>query len=182
VRKFAVLLAFAASCANENLKETEGARRAFEEWAKAASAGDAEKTLAGFSDANKSQWLYIRLNENDPRTRQWRGQLTGGPRTALDLWWGQALKHGNGRDEPLHSMVLDHPSFLQLFREFFVLEARAIQTGLSRAEVTNTYGDDSGVTVLVKSGLGKPIEYYQMVYEGNGWKIDLYKPPQLGGK
>ena len=182
MRKFAVLLVLAASCATEAPKETEGAKKAFEEWAKAASSGDVERTLAGFSDANKSQWLYTRLNENDLRTKKWRGELTGAPRTSLDLWWGQALKNGNGRDEPLHSIVLGHPSFIELFREFFTLEAQAIQTNLSRAEVTKTYGDESGVTVLVKSGPGKPVEYYQMIYEGNAWKIDLYKPPQPGGK
>jgi hypothetical protein len=182
VRKLAVLLLLAASCASEAPKQTEGARKAFEEWAKAASEGDAEKTLAGFSDANKSQWLFDRLNENDARVRKWRGDLSGAPRTHLDLWWGQAIKHGNGRDEPLRDVVLNHPSFHQLFREFFTLEAKSIQTSLSRAEVTQTYGDDSGVTVLVKSGPGKPVEYYQMIYEGNGWKIDLYKPPQPGGR
>src|SRR4029453_11357007 len=85
VRKLAALFAFAAaSCAGPELSD--GARKAFEEWAKAASSGDAEKTLAGFSDANKSAWLFDRLNENDPRTRRWRGDLTGTPRTALDLW------------------------------------------------------------------------------------------------
>jgi len=182
VRKLAVLLVFAASCATPTAKETDGARKAFEEWAKAASSGDAERTLAGFSDANKSAWLYERLNENDPRTRRWRGDLTGTPRTALDLWWGQALKNGNGRDEPVSSVVLTHPTFLRMFREYFTAEAQSIQTGLSRAEVTQAYGDASGVTVLVKSAPGMPVEYYQMVYEGNRWKIDLYKPPQPGGK
>ena len=182
MRKFALLLVLAASCATETTKETESAKKAFEDWAKAASSGDAERTLEGFSDANKSQWLFTRLNENDVRTRKWRGELTGPPRTSLDLWWGQALKHGNGRDEPLTSLVLGHPTFVQLFREFFTLEMQAIQSNLSRAEVTRTYGDDTGVTVLVKSAPGKPVEYYQMVYEGNSWKIDLYKPPQAGGK
>ena len=181
MRKFAVLLALAASCAAEP-KATDSAKRAFEEWAKAASAGDAEKTLSGFSDANKSQWLFDRLNENDPRAKRWRGDLTGEPRTALDLWWGQALKNGSGRNEPAPALVLSHPTFIALFRVFFTAEAKSIQTGLSRAEVTQTYGDDSGVTVLVKSGPGMPVEYYQMVYEGNSWKIDLYKPPQGGGK
>lgn len=182
MRKLAVLLVLAASCASESTKEVDGAKKAFEEWAKAASSGDADRTFAGFSDANKSQWLFQRLNENDFRTRKWRGELTGASRTALDLWWGQALKHGNGRDEPLSPLVLRHPSFIELFRDFFILEAQAIQTNLSRAEVTRSYGDDSGVTILVKAGPGRPVEYYQMVYEGNSWKIDLYKPPQAGGK
>ena len=182
MRKLAVFLALAASCAAPPPQLTDGARQAFEAWAKAASSGDAEKTLDGFSDANKSQWLFDRLNENDSRARQWRGALTGEPRTRLDLWWGQALKNGNGRDEPLNGFVLGHPSFLQLFREFFVAEAKTIQTGLSRAQVTQAYGDATGVTVLVKSGPGMPVEYYQMIYEGNGWKIDLYKPPPPGGK
>ena len=182
MRKLAVLLLLSASCASNADQQTDGARKAFEEWAQAASSGDAEKTLAGFSDGNKSQWLFDRLNENDPRTREWRGNLTGVARTHLDLWWGQALKNGNGRAEPLREVVLNHPTFIQLFREFYTMEMKSIQTNLSRAEVTQTYGDDSGVTVLVKSGPGKPIEYYQMIYEGNGWKIDLYRPPQAGGR
>lgn len=181
MRKLAVCFILAASCASEPT-QTDTARKAFQEWAKAASTGDADKTLAGFSDANKSQWVYQLLNENDPRARRWRGQLTGTPRTSLDLWWGQALKNGNGRNNPLSQLVLGHPSFIELFREYFTAEARVIQTNLSRAEVTQTYGDATGVTVLVKSGAGMPIEYYQMVYEGDGWKIDLYKPPQGGGK
>jgi hypothetical protein len=181
VRKLVALFLLAASCAGEPT-QVEGAKKAFVEWAKAASSGDAEKTLAGFSDANKSQWLYQRLNENDPKTKRWRGQLTGSPRTSLDLWWGLALKHGDGRSEPLSANVLGHPSFIELFREFYTAELQSIQTGLSRAEVTQTYGDATGVTVLVKSGPGMPVEYYQMIYEGNGWKIDLYKPPQPGGK
>jgi hypothetical protein len=181
VRKFAVLLVLAASCA-EAPTQSDGARKAFQEWAKAASSGDAEATLAGISDRNKSDWLYDRLTENDSLARKWRGELTGSPRTALDLWWDQALKRGNGRDQPLQSSVLYLPSFTQLFREYFVREAKAIQTGLSRAEVTNTYGDDTGVTVLVRCGPGMPIEYYGMIYEGNGWKIDIYRPPQPTGK
>jgi hypothetical protein len=181
VRKVVALFLLAASCASEST-QAEGARKAFVEWAKAASSGDAEKTLAGFTDANKSQWLYDRLNENDLRSNRWRGALTGAPRTALDLWWGQALKHNDGRTEPLNSLVLAHPSFVALFREYFTAEAQAIKTGLSRAEVTQTYGDATGVTVLVKAGPGMPVEYYQMIYEGNGWKIDLYKPPQPGGR
>ena len=183
MRKFAaLLLALSASCAAEPPKVADGARKAFEEWAKAASAGDADKTLAGFSHAYQSQWLYERLNENEPRARRWRGLLEGSPRTSLDLWWGQALKLGNGREQPLHGLVLNHPTFLQLWRDYFTAEALAIQTGLSRAEVAETYGDASGVTVLVKSGPGMPPEYYGMVYEGTNWKIDSYRPPQGGGK
>jgi hypothetical protein len=182
VRKLAVLFLLAASCAAEPPHHLDGARKAFEEWAKAASSGDAERTLAAFTDGNKSDWLYARLNENDPRSKRFRGELTGAPRTALDLWWGQAIRNGNGRDQPVSSLVLGDPSFVALFREYFTAEAKAIQTGLSRAEVTQAYGDATGVTVLVKSGPGMPIEYYQMIYEGNSWKIDLYKPPQPGGK
>jgi len=181
VRKLAVLLALTASCSG-GPQVTEGARKAFEDWAKAAASGDAEKTLAGFSDAKKSDWLYDRLTENDPLAKLWRGDLTGEARTQLDLWWGNSLKHGNGRDEPLRDIVLTHPSFVQLFRQYFIREAKSIQTGLARAEVTTTYGDSTGVTVLVKSGPGAPVEYYGMIFEGNGWKIDAYKPPQQGGK
>lgn len=181
MRKLAALLLLAASCADAP-KVSDGARKAFEAWAKAASSGDAEKTLAGLSEAYKSSWLYERLNANDPIARKWRGELTGAPRTALDLWWGQAIKHGSGREEPLNGTVLEHPSFIKMFRDYFVLEAKMIQTGLSRAEVTEAYGDGTGVTVLVRSGPQMPVEYYQMVYEGTEWKIDLYRRPQPAGK
>jgi len=181
VRKLAVVFLLAASCSHEPT-QNDTARKALLDWAKSAASGDVEKTLAGFSSAYQSQWLYQRLAENDGRVRRWRGQLEGSPRTALDLWWGQALKRGNGRDEPLNSLVLGHPSFIQLWREYFTAELPTIQTGLSRVEVTETYGDSTGVTVIVKSGPGMPAEYYGLVYEGTSWKIDSYRPGQVLGK
>ncbi|MBI3854664.1 MAG: hypothetical protein HY293_03115 [Planctomycetes bacterium] len=181
MKRIAALMLLLASCAQPPT-QNDYARQALEAWMKSAMAGDAEKTVAAFSDAYKSEWLYLRLQENDPIARRWRGDLSGSPRTALDLWWGVALKHGNGRDEPAQATVLYHPSFVQMFREYFIREAQSIRDGLSRAEVTSVYGDNSGVTVVVKSSPGGPPELYGMVYERDGWKIDNYKGPQGGGR
>ena len=181
MRKLAVLLLLAASCA-EAPKNTDIARKAFEDWARAAVAGDAEKTLAGFTDAKKSEWLFERFLENDLIVRKWRGELTGEPRTHLDLWLGVAKRHGNGRAEPLQSIVLDHPSFAQMFREYFVLTAHEIKASFSRMEIAQVFGDDQGVTVAVKSGPGTPTELYELIFERNGWKIHTYKQPLNGGR
>jgi len=183
VRTFAAaaLMLLAVSCA-EAPKQTDFAKKSFEEWAKAAAAGDAEKTLAGFTDARKSEWLYERFLENDAIARRWRGELTGEARTHLDLWLGVSGKHGNGRTEPLQGIVLDHPSFAKMFREYFTLTANGIKAALSRVEVAQVYGDDSGVTVAVRSGPGTPTELYGLVYENNAWKIDTYRQPLNGGR
>jgi hypothetical protein len=177
VKKFAaVWLLVAAGCASPEPKQTEVARRTFEDWTKAAAAGDAEKTLAMFSDAKKSEWLFDLLEENDAIARRWRGELTGAARTDLDLWWGISHRNGNGR-EPLRASVLTHPSFIQMFREYFTRTAGAIKTQLSKLEVTNVYGDDTGITVAVRGGPGAPTELYGLVYERDGWKIDTYRQP-----
>ena len=183
MKRFAAVLVLAggwtllsAGCATPEAKQTDVARKTFQDWAKSAAAGDAEKTFAMFSDARKSEWLFERLEENDALTRRWRGELTGTARTELDLWWGVAHRTGNGR-EPLRSTVLAHPSFLQLFREFFMQSAGAIKTQMSKLEVTSVYGDDTGITVAVKCGAGAPTELYGLVYERDGWKIDTYRQP-----
>jgi len=176
VRRFIAVLLLAAGCASQEPKQTEVARKMFEEWARAAATGDAEKTLSMFSDAKKSEWLFERLEENDALARRWRGELTGGPRTDLDLWWGLSHKKGSGRD-PVAATVLGHPTFIQLFREYFMRTVTAIKNQFSRLEVTNIYGDDTGITVAVKCGAGAPTEMYGLVYERDGWKIDSYRQP-----
>jgi hypothetical protein len=182
VRRFAAaLVLLAVSCA-ETPKQTDFARRAFEDWAKAAAAGDADKTLAGFTDARKSEWLYDRFLEKDAIARRWRAQLTGEARTHLDLWLGVSDRHGNGRQEPLLPVVLDHPSFAAMFREYFTLTARGIKDSLSKIQITQVYGDDSGVTVAVRSSPGGPTELYGLIYENSAWKIDTYRQPLNGGR
>jgi hypothetical protein len=170
------VLLFAAGCASQEVKQTDLARKSFMDWAKAAAAGDAEKTLAMLSDARKSEWLFQRLEEGDPAAARWRGELTGPPRTDLDLWWGVAHKTGNGR-EPLRSTVLYHPSFINLFREYFMQSVGAIKSQFSKLEITNAYGDDSGITVTVRCGAGAPTELYGLIFERDGWKVDTYRQP-----
>lgn len=182
MRKLAALLLLAASCAAEPLRHTDLARKGFEEWARSAAAGDAEKTLAGFTDAYKSEWLFERFKQGDLIIRKWRGELTGPARTQLDLWMGVSTRHGNGRQEPLTGAVLDHPSFAPMFRECFVLDAQLIKAMFNRMEIAQVYGDDQGVTVAVRSAPGAPVEMYEMVYERAGWKINNYKPPLGGGR
>lgn len=178
----ALLVVLAASCATPAPKPVDTARKSFESWANAAKAGDAEKTLDGFSDAKKSEWLYQLLEDNDPVARRWRGELTGGPRTQLDLWWGIAHNRRNGREEVLSSGVLYHPSFVKMFREYFMQTANAIRAQFSVLEISQVYGDDTGVTVVVKCGVGAPSELYGLVYERDGWKIDSYRQPLTQNK
>jgi hypothetical protein len=176
VKKFAAaaLVLLAVSC-SEPLRQTDFARKAFEDWAKAAAAGDAEKTLAGFTDAKKSEWLFERFVEDDEIVRRWRGRLTGEPRTNLDLWLGVVKRQGSGRASVLPPNVLDHPSFVDMFREYFAQTAKAIRDSLSRVQIAEVYGDDSGITVAVKTSPGSPTVLYGLLYENNGWKIDVWK-------
>lgn len=174
MRKLALLAVFAASCSTESLKMGDMARKEFEAWAKAAVSGDAEKTFAGCSDANLSEWLFKRLEENDAIVRRWRGQLTGRPRTDLDLWWGISRRNGNGRAEVVSQNVLRDPSFAQLFRNFYMLTLDDIRTQFSRMEISHVYGDDTGVTIVAKMGHGPPM-LVGLVFEDNRWKIDTTK-------
>ena len=176
MRRFAAVLLLAAGCASQEAKQTDVARKSFEDWAKATAAGDVEKSLGMLSDARKSEWLFQRLEEGDPIATRWRGELTGVARTELDLWWGIAHRSGNGR-EPLRATVLAHPSFIKLFREYFTLSAGAIKNQFSKLEVTNAYGDDSGITIAVRCGAGAPTELYGLIFERDGWKIDTYRQP-----
>jgi hypothetical protein len=181
VKKLAALLLLTASCASEPTKQVDLARKQFEEWRSAAVAGDAEKTLAALSDAKKSEWLFELLEENDPRANRWRGELTGGPRTDLDLWWGVAHRTRSGR-EPLSAAVLYHPSFAALFREYFTLTASEIRRQMAKLEIIRVYGDDTGVTINVRQGAGARSEMYGLIYERDGWKIDTYSEGLTGQK
>jgi hypothetical protein len=178
-----LLLASLSSCGGDGLisdssptKRSDSARIAFENWVKAAVGGDGIRTFAMLSDANKSGWLYDRLEEGDGSSRRWRQELQGTARTDLDLWLGVAKKHGGGRDEPLPSSVLLDKSLQDLFTEFFMRTQEGIRVQMSRLQIAQVYGDDSGVTVAVRNGVGAT-ELYGMVYERDGWKIDAHRQP-----
>jgi hypothetical protein len=183
VKKLAVLLLWSlASCGGPekssemDAARSKSARDAFENWVRAAVGGDSTKTFDMLSDGNKSGWIYDRLEEGDPSARRWRGELTGTARTELDLWWGVAKQRSSGRDEPLPSSVLLHPSLAQLFAEYFVRTETGIRVQMSRLQISQIYGDDSGVTVAVRNGVGAT-ELYGMIYERDGWKIDAHRQP-----
>jgi len=188
VRKAAALLilgCLGASCASEpaNTKATSGARDTFEGWVRACVDGDWKKVFAGMSDGFKSGWLYDRLSESDTAARRWRVDLSGQARTDLDLWLGVAKKREDGREEPLPPAVLDHPSFAGLFRELFMRDFNGggIRVQMSRLQIAQTYGDDSGVTVAVKNGLNST-ELYGLIYERDGWKVDAHRQPLTQGR
>lgn len=189
MRKSAALLCLAlASCGGDDLvsdssptKRSDSAREAFQNWVKAAVAGDGIRTFAMLSDGNKSAWLYDRLEEGDSSARRWRAELTGTARTDLDLWLGVAKKRGNGRDEPLPSSVLLDKSLQDLFVEFFVRTQEGIRVQMSRLQIAQVYGDDSGVTVAVRNGVGAT-ELYGLIYERDGWKIDAHRQPLTPGR
>ena len=178
-----VLGTLVASCSSDPgaPKVLNGAREAFEDWVRACVDGDSNKVFRGMSDGYKSGWLFDRLEELDPETRRWRGDLTGPARTDLDLWLGMAKKHGDGREESLPATVLDHPTFGMLFRELFMRDysGGGIRTQMSRIQISNVYGDDSGVTVTVKNGV-KTTELYGLIFEHGAWKIDGHRQPLQG--
>lgn len=184
MKKFAVLLlGLLSACGGGpqnsgtmDESRSRSAREAFENWVRGAVAGDAVKTFAMLSDGNKSGWLFDRLEEGDASARRWRAELTGTVRTELDLWLGVARQRESGRDEPLPSSVLLHPSLGELFTEYFVRTAGGIKVQMSRLQIAQIYGDDSGVTVAVRNGVGAT-ELYGMIYERDGWKIDAHRQP-----
>ena len=188
MRKAATLLilgCFAASCNPETNKSkvSTSAREMFENWVRACVDGDVAKVFAGMSDGYKSGWIYDRLGESDTAARRWRGDLTGQARTDLDLWLGVAKKREDGREESLPPSVLDHPSFAGLFRDLFMRDFNSggIRVQMSRLQIAQVYGDDSGVTVAVKNGINTT-ELYGLIYERDGWKVDAHRQPLMQGK
>lgn len=178
----ALLALVGASCSSsDTIDRKESARLGFEAWVRDCVNGDSTKVFHGMSDGNKSGWLFDRLEESDASARRWRGELTGQARTDLDLWLGVARRRGNGRDEPLPSSVLTHPSLDALFKELFMRTYDGIRLQMSRLQVSDVFSDDSGVTVSVKNGLGST-ELYGMVYERDGWKIDAHRQPLTQGR
>lgn len=180
MKKLVLLVVFAASCAADPPTASREAREAFEEWIRAGIDGNADKSFAMMSSAMKAEWLYARLEEGDPLARRWRGEMKGGARTDLDLWWGLTHKTQNGRSEPLSASVLSHPSTVKLFKEYFAQTAGAIRNQFSRLQIANIYSDDTGVTISVNFGQGSMTQLYGLVVEGDGWKIDSYAQPRGG--
>ncbi len=187
MRHFAAmgLLLALPSCSPAEPTQVETARAAFQDWMKALAEADSARTFRMMSDANKSQWLYERLEENDPPARRWRGDMSergkADPkaaiaRTDLDLWWAQAHKNGNGRDEPLPETVLEDPTFVVLWNEYIKKNANALKFRMSRVQIGQIYADDSGVTVAARTGT--KTELWGLVYERDGWKVDNYREPQ----
>jgi len=175
----------AASCTPETnkAKASTGAREMFENWVRACVDGDVAKVFAGMSDGYKSGWIFDRLGESDTAARRWRGDLAGQARTDLDLWLGVAKKREDGREESLPTSVLDHPSFAALFRELFMRDYNGggIRAQMSRLQIAQVYGDDSGVTVAVKNGVNST-ELYGLVFERDGWKVDAHRQPLTQGR
>ena len=178
MKRLALASLLLASCSSPSAQEanTEVVRQVFEGWVRAAVSGDADKVFAMFSDPYKSNWLFDRLQAGDALIRHWRGELTGRPKTELDLWWGIAKKKGNGREDVLPESVLRQPSLGQLFKSYFLQEAGVVKLQLSRVTISQVFSDDSGVTVAIKNGQGAT-ELYGLINEPDGWKIDNYRQP-----
>jgi hypothetical protein len=177
----------AASCSSEQStsksQTTDIARQAFENWVRACVEGEWLKVFRGMSDAYKSGWLFDRFGESDSDARRWRGDLSGQARTDLDLWLGVAKRRDDGREEPLPSSVLDHPTFAELFRELFMRDYNGggIRSQMSRLQIARVYRDDSGVTIAVKNGVNST-ELYGLTNERDGWKVDGHRQPLMGGR
>ena len=176
-----ILGALGMSCGPTKVDTAVQARGTFEDWVRACVAGQPIKVFAGMSDGYKSGWLYERLSESDTTTRRWRADLTGQARTDLDLWYGVAKKRDSGREEPLPTSVLIHPTLTALFSELFMRDYSGVQLQMSRLQIAKVYTDDTGVTVAVKNGLSTT-ELYGMVYERDGWKVDAHRQPLNPGR
>jgi len=56
-----------------------------------------------------------------------------------------------------------------------------IRAQMSRLQIAQVYGEDSGVTVAVKNGVNST-ELYGLVFERDGWKIDGHRQPLTQGR
>jgi hypothetical protein len=173
----ATLLALSA-CASTQEKPEDLALEAFKTWVKASVEGDAKACFEGLSPSYTSEWLFGRASDNDGVFRDWRGSLSGTARTDLDLWIDFCKKNRakSGRAESAPDTVLRHPALLALWKAYFEQEKIAVAGQLSRLEIVRAYGDDTGVTVVVR-GVGSRTEMYGMALTAFGWKIDNHRPP-----
>ncbi|HZE96494.1 MAG TPA: hypothetical protein VE981_05680 [Planctomycetota bacterium] len=176
-----LLVLAAPSCSTETVDAKVQAQKAFEDWVHTCIDGESMKVFHSLSDGYKSGWLFDRFREGDTTFKRWRAELSGTARTDLDLWLGVAKMHDDGRTEGLPSDVLLHPSFTQLFSEYFIRTHDGIKVQMSRYQIAKVYGDNSGVTIVVKNGLSST-EMYGLIYERDGWKIDAYRQPLTGGR
>lgn len=180
MKKLAMLLfLLPASCGSDVKDPTVAATQAFQDWVKAFVDGKGDLVFNGMSDGLKSGWVFDRLAESDPAARRWRGELTGIPRTELDLWLGLAKKRNDGRKDNLPPSVLTHPSLAELFKTYFVNES-GLRMQMSRLSIGQAFADDTGVTIAVKNGQGST-ELYGLIVENGGWKVDAHREP-LGGQ
>jgi hypothetical protein len=167
-----------AACASAPEKPEDKALVAFKDWVKASVEGNADACLAGLSPSYTSEWLYSRAADNDATFRDWRGRLAGTARTDLDLWTDFCLKNRAkaGRAEVAPDTVLRAPELKTLWKAYFDSEKQAVAIQLSRLEIVKAYGDETGVTILVK-GVGARTEMYGMALTAYGWKVDNHRPP-----
>lgn len=167
-----------ASCASTGPKPAEAALETFKQWVKDTVEGKADASFAGLALTFQSEWLYLRAADNDGIFRDWRGGLTGTPRTELDIWidFCKRTRAKTGRAEEAPASVLRHPSLRVLWKAYFTAEAGAVSFQLSRLEIIKAYADDSGVTIAVRSAAQRT-ELYGLVMTSGGWKIDNYRQP-----
>lgn len=180
IRKLAGITAALAlsACASAPEKPEEKALEAFKDWVRASVKGDSKACFEGLSPSYLSEWLYTRAADNDATFRDWRGALAGTARTELDLWveFCRKSRPRRGRADTAPDSLLRHPSLLTLWNAYFEPEKDAVSIQLSRLEIVKTYGDETGVTILVK-GAGARTEMYGMALTPYGWKVDNHRPP-----
>ena len=150
------------------------AREAFESWRDALARGDEVAGLKQMSDAMKSEWLYTLLDHRDRDALKWKRGLDSKLRSEVDLWYLWCKKHRAKilRAEPLTRKVLDHPSFLYLWKEVFLPDRDAVIQQMLNLVVIQVTVDAIAVIVQVRNVRGEP-ELYQMIRDPRGgWKVD----------
>jgi hypothetical protein len=172
----AVCAALLGACSSVP-EPVEEAQAAFEKWVAVQRAGDAAACWEAMSPSYRSQWLFERALESSPAFQQWRGGLTGVPRTELDIWIDFCRRNYGRiqRAEVLPGSVYGHPSLLEYWKSTYSESADLVKAYFSRLEILSVSGDALGVSVMVKGQSGRP-ELYGMVDLSGGWKIDQYRP------
>jgi len=151
-------------------------RDAFEKWNEANKRLDAETSWRGMTRSLRQTWLWGRLRDNtDQDTQLHLKRLDAEERKILDKWYEAHEKWQPQRAEMLPESILNGRWLFNLYRQTMERARGDIQTQAEARRVLEVYvGLDGGVTILTDT-LGVR-ELYDMMFEGDGWKVNLCKP------
>ncbi len=151
-------------------------REAFEKWNEANKRLDAEASWNGMTRSLRQTWLWTRLRDNtDQETQLHLARMDSQDRKILDKWYEAHEKWQPQRAEMLPEGILNGRWLFTLYRQTMERARGDIKAQAEARRVLEVYvGTDGGVTILTDT-MGVR-ELYDMMFEGDGWKVNLCKP------